>query len=430
MTPFIPLSKIRPGMLLRTTWGKVGRVLDKNPKQYTVTLLIDGEPTVVELAYVVGREEEHPLAQIHPMLATTAKEEHLEALLDSPDWGAEPKYDGERQILTYIPGHELPDGLDEKDFAFTGVGYFRATTRVVGDNSGVLGVNTRKLPQFYALKVPNGGATVLDVELLHSYGATIEEQFRNLRSIMGSSDERALQRQKEIGYVYAVAFDVLWLDGEDLRNKPFSERRARLEEWWARYVEGTAFEDIVRLAPLQTKPEAKRTLLDLLLAQGWEGMMLKRLDAPYTDTTVTGQRSKDLLKVKPFKEDDVIITGFGFGTGEYNQHRISRITFAQFVRPEDLTDKMTPLPSHQIAAWEGLASIPNNGMVLVDMGQTSGLTYEQEEMFRADMEGFVGKVMQVRYQQRWPETGKMRHPAFVRIRDDKTPKDCVYRRDA
>lgn len=71
MTP-IPLSKIRPGMLLRTTWGKSGRVLDKYPKQQTVMLLLDGEPTVVEMAYVAGREEEHPLAQIHPLLATTA----------------------------------------------------------------------------------------------------------------------------------------------------------------------------------------------------------------------------------------------------------------------------------------------------------------------------------------------------------------------
>lgn len=73
-------------------------------------------------------------------------------------------------------------------------------------------------------------------------------------------------------------YDVLWLEGEDLRGLPFDERRLRLEAWIAR-KERPRFD----LSPLVTFADwaelaAKR---EEMRADGIEGLMLKRGDSAY-----------------------------------------------------------------------------------------------------------------------------------------------------
>ncbi|MFN4017340.1 MAG: cisplatin damage response ATP-dependent DNA ligase [Reyranella sp.] len=73
-------------------------------------------------------------------------------------------------------------------------------------------------------------------------------------------------------------YDVLWLEGEDLRTLPFDERRIRLEAW-------IALKELPRfdLSPLVTFADwaelaAKR---EEMRADGIEGLMLKRGDSAY-----------------------------------------------------------------------------------------------------------------------------------------------------
>jgi len=73
-------------------------------------------------------------------------------------------------------------------------------------------------------------------------------------------------------------YDVLWLEGEDLRALPFDERRARLEAWMARKPRQrfdvsplVAFTDWAHLAELREQ----------MRQDGIEGLMLKRADSPY-----------------------------------------------------------------------------------------------------------------------------------------------------
>jgi DNA ligase-1 len=73
-------------------------------------------------------------------------------------------------------------------------------------------------------------------------------------------------------------YDVLWLEGEDLRGLPFDERRIRLEAWIA-LKERPRFD----LSPLVTFADwtelaAKR---EEMRADGIEGLMLKRGDSAY-----------------------------------------------------------------------------------------------------------------------------------------------------
>ena len=440
----LPFSKLKPGMCVRVTYddgSATGRLLGKHNGTKTVTVLLDhaSEPVAGIPAEAVEVLPVDPFDQIHPMLAKSLdsyKNLDKDELLADPDWGLEEKYDGERQILAFFPRCTGPNRCgfcdDEKNF-LTDRGdcradqpMFRATTRVVGKNTGVLGENSAKLPHLSHLPVPLEGTTVFDCELMHPEG------FRVLRSIMGSDTERALALQDEHGPVYAVVFDVLWFGGRDLRSDPFENRRTVLEHWYDLYARDWAEAHVasdrlplVRLSPITWDEAEKRAMLDDILRRGGEGAMLKYRGGVYTDTTLPGQRSPHLLKVKSFQEDDVIIYGFERGKGEYNQHKFGAIKFAQWVHEDDISDEMvknilTYIPTRAFdpsGSW---------GYYFVHMGTCSGITDEQEAMFRADPEKYIGMPMKVKFQSRWPDTGLMRHPNFVRLRDDKSPSECIY----
>jgi DNA ligase-1 len=99
-----------------------------------------------------------------------------------------------------------------------------------------------------------------------------------------------------------MAYDLLEEGGEDLRERPLSGRRARLEALLARaaapalraspVVEGTGWEDLARV-----REEAR--------ARNVEGLMLKRLSSPYR----TGRRRGDWWKWKiaPYTIDAVLL---------------------------------------------------------------------------------------------------------------------------
>jgi bifunctional non-homologous end joining protein LigD len=83
--------------------------------------------------------------------------------------------------------------------------------------------------------------------------------------------------------VVFVAFDLLWLDGEQLTNRPHRDRRARLEH--------------LELDPVQVVPSYDAVIADDLLAtcgeQGVAGVVQKRAAAPSTglvDAQGTGGR--------------------------------------------------------------------------------------------------------------------------------------------
>jgi DNA ligase 1 len=73
-------------------------------------------------------------------------------------------------------------------------------------------------------------------------------------------------------------YDVLWLEGEDLRGLPFDTRRARLEAWMA--MKPRPRFDLSPLVPFADWAELAR-LREETTHEGIEGMMLKRGDSAY-----------------------------------------------------------------------------------------------------------------------------------------------------
>jgi DNA ligase-1 len=105
------------------------------------------------------------------------------------------------------------------------------------------------------------------------------------------------------------AYDLLALDAEDLRGRPFAERRRRLEEFIARHEEPRI--DISKLIAFSTWDELLAARADPASAgagsdsDAVEGVMLKRRDAPYLPGRPKGQWWK--WKRDPFTVDAVLM---------------------------------------------------------------------------------------------------------------------------
>ena len=129
---------------------------------------------------------------------------------------------------------------------------------------------------------------------------------------------------------------------------------------------------------------------DRIVKEGGEGVMIKNRHAPYEP----GKRSKGLLKVKRVDTWDVVITGFTEGQGKYSG-LIGAVKYGF-----------------------------NVGGKVVECGQASGMTDEMRVCFSRNRKKFTGKVMELEAQEISKKLA-LRHPRFVRMRDDKRWRDCL-----
>jgi bifunctional non-homologous end joining protein LigD len=94
-----------------------------------------------------------------------------------------------------------------------------------------------------------------------------------------------LHNRRRLGEAILYAFDLLELNGDDLRPLPFVKRKARLARLLARADAGLAFNEHIEADGETVFEHARR--------MGLEGIVSKRLDAPYRSG-----RSGDWIKTK------------------------------------------------------------------------------------------------------------------------------------
>ena len=95
-----------------------------------------------------------------------------------------------------------------------------------------------------------------------------------------------------------VAFDCLADGDDDLRQRPFSERRSRLERVAADPPES------VRLTPSTTDPELARRWFEVFEGAGLDGVIAKRAESAYEP----GKRT--MAKIKHARTADCVVAGF------------------------------------------------------------------------------------------------------------------------
>ena len=197
-------------------------------------------------------------------------------------------------------------------------------------------------------------------------------------------------------------FDLLHLDGEDLLDRPTSERVAALDA-----IVPTAHR-VDRL--ITDDADAAQRFLDVTLEAGHEGVMAKSLTAPYE----AGRRGAGWLKVKPVHTLDLVVLGVEWGsgrrTGKLSNIHLGALNPATggFVMLgktfKGMTDAML---EWQTTRFMELADGPTDGHVV---------KLRPEQVVEIAFDGVQGSS-------RYPGGMALRFARVLRYRDDKSPAE-------
>jgi ATP-dependent DNA ligase len=281
----------------------------------------------------------------------------------------------------------------------------------------------RYFPELVAgLRSLRAGRFALDGEIV----VAAEDGF-DFAALLGRLHPAAsrVERLREETPAAFVAFDILALGDEDLRETPFSDRRARLAEVLA----GAG--PPVFLTPATEERDVAARWLDRFHGAGVDGVMAKRQDLRYQP----GVRA--MVKVKKERTADCVVGGFRWLVerplpsslllGLYDEAGTLRHVgvAASFSEPrrrellEELRPLVVPLAGHP---WEHgflLAGSPM-GRLKGAAGRWSPAEMEQDWTPVAPM-----RVCEVAYDQL--DRDRLRHPArFRRWRPDRDPRSCTF----
>jgi len=213
-----------------------------------------------------GAEQKPMPTVIHPMLATpTAK------AFDDPDWLFEIKWDGYRAV------------------AFIADSRVRLVSRNQNDLTAQF-PELGSLPQFVKAQ-----RAILDGEIV-----ALDDEGRSSFSLMQQRTgfqpgKRRLQRRESVSVIY-YAFDLLYLDGLDLRRVPLEQRKQLLQE---RIKVGEVIQFSDHYA------EKGLALFEAAKQRGLEGIVAKKRSSAYEE-----KRSRDWLKIKITQRQVCVIGGY------------------------------------------------------------------------------------------------------------------------
>ncbi|BFI73188.1 DNA ligase [Nanoarchaeota archaeon] len=208
-------------------------------------------------------------------------------------------------------------------------------------------------------------------------------------------------------------FDIVYYDGKSLLNTPFKDRRKILES----IVKQTPGKLSLAENIVTGSDEEAQKFFEEAIRNGLEGVMFKKLDAPYHP----GRRVGYMVKLKPVKESlDVVIVGAEWGEGKRSGWLTS---FVIAIRDEE-TGRFLEVGEVGSGFKEKKES-PDD------------VTFEEmTEMLKPLIESQEGKyvkikpkiVIEVLYDeiQKSPKYSSgyaLRFPRFIRLRPDKSPEE-------
>ena len=159
---------------------------------------------------------------------------------------------------------------------------------------------------------------MLDGELV-CLGADGKPDFAALRSRLGVRGSRAAAAQRR-SPSQLILFDVLHLDGRAVRELPYRRRRELPGEL---ALDGPAWR-----TPRQFVGESE-ALLRVTAEQGLQGVVAKRLDAPYTP----GRRGSAWVKHKHRRRELFVVTGWRERAGVLPEFLLARRAADGSLRP-------------------------------------------------------------------------------------------------
>jgi ATP-dependent DNA ligase len=311
---------------------------------------------------------------------------------------------------------------------------FRALVFRDGDDVYTQSRDLKPLDRYFPeLAAPLRGSIpdrcVLDGEVVIARDGTLDFEALLLRIHPAASRVNMLAAESPASY---VAWDLLALGDEDLRAVPQGERRERLEQ-----AMGKAAAPI-HLTPATRDRATAAEWFDRFEGAGLDGVVAKRLDAPYQP----GKRA--MLKIKHQRTADCVVAGFrwhknGPGThigslllGLYDDdgklNHVGITSSFTWDRRAALAEELAPLreravdghPWQEWAEWAGWGDAEASGQRLP--GATSRWNRGKDLSWEPLR---IERVAEVAYDHL--QGSRFRHATtFRRWRPDKPPAACRY----
>jgi bifunctional non-homologous end joining protein LigD len=312
--------------------------------------------------------------EVAPMAATSA--DRLPA--DGERWAFEFKWDGVRALVFVEGGQVCVQGRRLND---------------VSD----------RYPELAPLGEALGGRdAVLDGEIV-AIDDRGRPNFQLLQQRMHVSSAAEAHRRMAQVPVAWLGFDVLALDGETTVDRPYTERRALLEEL---PVAGPSWQ----VPP--SHPADGVAVLQASRAAGLEGVVAKRVDSRYE----IGRRSRCWLKLKNHLRQEVVIGGWLAGGGA-RAERFGSLMVGYYDGGElryagNVGTGFTEQRLEELTAL--LAELRRDTSPFTDLPRLPGRMVFVEPKLVAEVE-FT----------HWTDDGRLRNPSFKGVRDDKEPTEVV-----
>jgi bifunctional non-homologous end joining protein LigD len=276
----------------------------------------------------------------------------------------------------------------------------------------------RKLDGIRCLAIRTGAETRMlsrnDLDLAHRYPEVREalakqpcERFAVDGEVVAfdgaqTSFARLAQRGRRPVPVFFYVFDLLWLDGVDIRALALRTRKRLLSST-------IQFEDPLRLTTHRNRDG--EAMFAEACRKGWEGVIAKRADSPYRET-----RSRDWLKFKCEAGQELVIGGFTAPRGsrtDFGALLVGYYDDGQLRYAGKVGTGFDRATLHELG--RRLNELRRDEPPFADPGsiRERGVTWVRPEL-----------VAQLGFTE-WTTAGRLRHPRFLGLRDDKSPREVV-----
>ena len=229
-----------------------------------------------------------------------------------------------------------------------------------------------------------------------------QTSFSRLQQRLGIRSPTA-ERVAAYPVVFCV-FDLLEVDGDDVRDRPLLERRARLT--------AAIRPDAALQLSEAWRDDSQRRFAQACRA-GWEGLIAKRAQAPY----VPG-RSRDWLKLKCVWEQEFVIGGYTDPAG-------SRTDFGALLVGYYEDDQLRY--AGKVGTGYTAATLRDLGARLRELEMPESPFVDARPVPRGTHWTRPELVAQLGFAE-WTNDGRLRQARFLGLRDDKLPGDVVRER--
>ncbi len=313
-------------------------------------------------------------ALLEPMYASVGSE------VPGKGWTFEPKYDGIR-VLAYVTS------TDVKLMTRNGKDKAKQFPEVVSALTKLAAQSKRSF--------------VLDGEIV-ALDDGEPARFQELQSRMHVQESHMIERLAASTPSALILFDMLMDGDEILMREPWTERRARLVKRIGKKVS-------VHIRLTESIEGDGRKMLEKARRQSWEGIIAKRIDAPYEP----GIRSRSWLKLKiEFREEFVV--------GGYTEPRNSREHIGALLL--GYFDKGRFIYAGHTGTGFTRQGLEEMHRLLKPLERK---TSPFEETPKTNEKAHWVKpevVVEVKFSQ-WTAERRLRQPVYLGVRDDKNAKD-------